>query len=97
MPIHEYRCRRCGSTFEVLQKAKDGPPGKCPACGGPVTKLISSPAIQFKGDGWYVTDYAKKPAAAAEPKTEGKTGEPAGTAAADKPKPPDKPPAASSD
>jgi len=60
MPIHEYRCKKCGATVEVLQKNKDKPPDKCQKCGGPLVKLISSPAIQFKGSGWYITDYAKK-------------------------------------
>jgi putative FmdB family regulatory protein len=60
MPIHEYECRKCGDRTEVLQKANDKPLEKCPKCGGPVAKLISSPAIQFKGKGWYITDYAKK-------------------------------------
>jgi len=60
MPIYEYRCTQCHSTVEVLQKAKDKPPQKCPKCGGPLVKIISSSAIQFKGNGWYITDYAKK-------------------------------------
>ena len=66
MPIYEYQCTACRHVCEVLQKAGDKPPRKCPECGGPVVKLVSSPAIQFKGAGWYVTDYAKKaPAPAA--------------------------------
>jgi len=60
MPIHEYKCTKCGHRFEALQKAKDKPLEKCPKCGGPLRKLISSPAIQFKGSGWYITDYARK-------------------------------------
>jgi putative FmdB family regulatory protein len=60
MPIYEYQCKKCHETTEVLQKAKDKPLEKCPKCGGPVAKRISSPAIQFKGNGWYITDYAKK-------------------------------------
>jgi putative FmdB family regulatory protein len=60
MPIYEYQCTKCHEVCEVLQKAKDKPPEKCPKCGGPVVKRISSPAIQFKGTGWYITDYAKK-------------------------------------
>ncbi|MEN6559145.1 MAG: FmdB family zinc ribbon protein [Acidobacteriota bacterium] len=60
MPIYEYQCKKCRETTEVLQKAKDKPLEKCPKCGGPVAKRISSPAIQFKGSGWYITDYAKK-------------------------------------
>jgi putative FmdB family regulatory protein len=60
MPIYEYQCKTCREVCEVLQRAKDKPPEKCPKCGGPIVKRISSPAIQFKGSGWYVTDYAKK-------------------------------------
>jgi putative FmdB family regulatory protein len=60
MPIYEYQCQKCRHVCEVLQKAKDKPPDKCPRCGGAVVKLVSSPAIQFKGNGWYITDYAKK-------------------------------------
>jgi putative FmdB family regulatory protein len=60
MPIYEYQCGKCHEVCEVLQKAKDKPPEKCPRCGGPMVKRISSPAIQFKGTGWYITDYAKK-------------------------------------
>lgn len=72
MPIYEYQCQECHETTEVLQRAKDKPPEKCPKCGGRVVKLISSPAIQFKGNGWYINDYAKKnsapEAAKAKPK-----------------------------
>lgn len=61
MPLYEYRCEACGSTFEKIQKFSDPPIDVCEKCGkGPVRKLISSPAIQFKGTGWYITDYAKK-------------------------------------
>ncbi len=60
MPLYEYRCRKCKSVLEVLQKINESPLKKCPACEGPLEKVISSPAIQFKGSGWYVTDYAKK-------------------------------------
>lgn len=60
MPLYEYQCDACGHRFEIIQKFSDAPIGTCPKCGGPVTKLISSPAIQFKGTGWYVTDYARK-------------------------------------
>jgi putative FmdB family regulatory protein len=65
MPLYEYQCTKCREVCEVLQKAKDKPPEKCPKCGGPMVKRISSPAIQFKGNGWYVTDYAKKSSAPA--------------------------------
>ena len=60
MPIYEYECLSCGKRTEVIQKMSDGPIAACPACGGEVKKLISSPAFQFKGSGWYVTDYGGK-------------------------------------
>lgn len=60
MPLYEYQCDACGGRFERIRKFSDPPLEEpCPSCGGPVQKLISSPAIQFKGKGWYVTDYAK--------------------------------------
>jgi len=60
MPLYEYKCTKCGSSFEVIQKVNDQPYKKCPECGGCLKKIISAPAIQFKGSGWYVTDYAHK-------------------------------------
>lgn len=77
MPIYEYQCTKCHEVCEVLQKAKDKPPEKCPKCGGPVVKRISSPAIQFKGTGWYITDYAKKDSAPPGHKAETKSPAPA--------------------
>jgi putative FmdB family regulatory protein len=59
MPLYEYQCKKCKHTFEKIQKFSDPEVKKCPECGGPVEKLISAPAVQFKGTGWYVTDYAK--------------------------------------
>ncbi len=59
MPLYEYECDACGHRFEVIQKFADAPIGTCPKCGGVVRKLLSSPAIQFKGSGWYITDYAR--------------------------------------
>ena len=59
MPLYEYECDNCGHRFEVIQKFSDDPLKECPKCGGAVRKLLSSPAIQFKGSGWYITDYAK--------------------------------------
>ena len=60
MPLYEYECDACGRRFEQIQKFSDGPLESCAECGkGPVHRLLSSPAIQFKGAGWYVTDYAK--------------------------------------
>ena len=61
MPLYEYRCENCGHQFEKIQRFSDDPITVCPSCGsGPVVKLLSSPAIQFKGSGWYITDYARK-------------------------------------
>ena len=61
MPLYEYQCESCGHRFEVIQKFSDELVTVCPNCGkGPVVKLLSSPAIQFKGSGWYITDYARK-------------------------------------
>jgi putative FmdB family regulatory protein len=60
MPLYEYECDACGRRFEQIQKFSDPPVETCPHCGGKVHKLLSSPAIQFKGTGWYVTDYPKK-------------------------------------
>jgi putative FmdB family regulatory protein len=61
MPLYEYRCEACEHRFEVIRKYSDGPIAVCPSCGqGPIEKLLSSPAIQFKGTGWYITDYARK-------------------------------------
>jgi len=61
MPLYEYECNDCEHRFERIQKFSDPLVSSCPVCGGEVRKLLSSPAIQFKGTGWYVTDYAKKP------------------------------------
>ena len=60
MPLYEYECHACQHRFEVIQKFSDPLVDVCPVCGGVVRKLMSSPAIQFKGSGWYITDYAKK-------------------------------------
>lgn len=59
MPLYEYQCDACAHRFEVIQKFSDSPIDTCPKCGGSVKKLLSSPAIQFKGSGWYITDYAR--------------------------------------
>ena len=61
MPLYEYECEaENGRRFEIIQKFSDEALTVCPSCGGKVRRLISSPAIQFKGSGWYITDYAKK-------------------------------------
>jgi putative FmdB family regulatory protein len=74
MPLYEYECLNCGKRTEVLQRFDDPPIAACPSCGGEVKKLISSPAFQFKGTGWYVTDYAgKKGPTDSKSKSEGKS------------------------
>lgn len=66
MPLYEYKCSACGKRFEKIRKFSDPPLKKCDLCGkGPITKLISAPGIQFKGAGWYITDYAKGSSSAA--------------------------------
>jgi putative FmdB family regulatory protein len=60
MPLYEYECEKCGHRFEKIQKFSDKMLKKCPECGGRIEQMISAPAVQFKGSGWYVTDYAKK-------------------------------------
>ena len=60
MPLYEYRCQKCGTHFEKIQKFSDPPFSVCERCRGKLERLLSSPAIQFKGSGWYITDYAKK-------------------------------------
>ena len=61
MPLYEYQCQSCQFRFEKLQRLSDAPPRKCPECGGnKVAQLMSAPAVQFKGSGWYVTDYQRK-------------------------------------
>lgn len=66
MPIYEYECQKCKAHLELYQKMNDKPPAKCSKCGGKLEKLFSAPAIQFKGSGWYVTDYAGNGRKAAE-------------------------------
>jgi len=60
MPLYEYRCQSCGRQIEALQKVDAPPLTTCKECGGELARLISAPAFQFKGEGWYVTDYARK-------------------------------------
>ncbi len=71
MPIYEYQCSECGSRVERLQKLGDPPPEACEACGGEMERQVSAPAFQFKGSGWYATDYAK-------PKPRAETGQSGG-------------------
>lgn len=60
MPLYEYQCKKCHSLMERIQRFSDPPLTVCPHCGGELEQLISAPAVQFKGSGWYVTDYAGK-------------------------------------
>jgi putative FmdB family regulatory protein len=71
MPLYEYECKKCGHRFEKIQKFSDRMVKKCPECGGVVEQMISAPAVQFKGSGWYVTDYAKKSSAPSASSSEG--------------------------
>lgn len=73
MPLYEYQCDACGRRFELIRKFSDPPIEKCPHCGGTVCKLFASPAIQFKGSGFYITDYAKKDQATAAQPDESKS------------------------
>lgn len=82
MPLYEYSCESCGRRTEALQRVSDSPLTVCPHCGGALRKLISAPAFQFKGSGWYQTDYARKPERAA--KGGGADGESAGAEASAK-------------
>lgn len=65
MPLYEYLCKKCGHRFEKIRKFSDKQLRKCPECGGVIEQVISAPAVQFKGSGWYVTDYPKKGAGSA--------------------------------
>ena len=75
MPLYEYECAGCGKRFELLQKFSDPSTATCAACGGTAHRQLSAAAIQFKGSGWYVTDYARKsaPVEKSESKTETKS------------------------
>ena len=72
MPLYEYQCESCGHRFEVIQKYSDAPPAGCPKCAGTVEKLVSSPAIQFKGSGFYLTDYGRGGKSDTAPTADGK-------------------------
>jgi putative FmdB family regulatory protein len=74
VPLYEYQCKSCHTTLERIQKFSDPPLTTCPHCGGELEQLLSAPAVQFKGAGWYVTDYARKGSGAA-PKDGNSAGE----------------------
>jgi len=83
LPLYEYRCKKCGYTFEKIQSFSAPEEKECPQCGAEVERLISAPAIQFKGAGWYVNDYAGKGSAttpAADSKSGGEKSAPADSA-----------------
>ena len=91
MPLYEYRCEKCGSRIEKIQKFSDPPLATCEKCGGDLTRLLSAPAIQFKGTGWYVTDYARKstPGQANKPDSDSKAKPAASESSSSKNKPSD--------
>ena len=86
MPIYEYQCQECGKRTETIQRYADAPLTICPHCNGPLKKLISSPAFQFKGSGWYVTDYARSSSGGAngEKSSSGQDGAASGSGAKDR-------------
>ena len=75
MPVYEYECEKCGEHFDRIQKFSDEPLTVHEKCGGPVHRLISAPALQFKGSGWYITDYAKGSGSEKSGKTAGESTE----------------------
>jgi putative FmdB family regulatory protein len=88
MPLYEYQCDACGHRFERIQKFSDPPVSACPTCDGPVRKLFSSPAIQFKGSGFYITDYVRsKGDGGASSDKAGADGAPSGAGKTDKKEP----------
>ena len=84
MPLYEYECTKCGERTEKIRRFSDPPLTKCEKCGGKLKQLVSRSAIQFKGKGWYVTDYARKPATANSAATSGNGGKEKGPEGAKK-------------
>jgi len=70
VPLYEYKCNKCGKRSERIEKMNGPYLKKCPHCGGSVEQLMSAPAIQFKGSGWYVTDYGKSSSGGGSDKSE---------------------------
>jgi putative FmdB family regulatory protein len=75
LPLFEYQCQKCGVKIEKIQKFTAPTSAKCESCGGRIERLLSSPAIQFKGTGWYITDYARKSGSAAGSNSSGSKSE----------------------
>lgn len=73
MPIYEYQCKQCDERHEIIQRISEEPLTHCPKCGGEMKKLISSPAIQFKGSGFYKTDYASSGSSSSKGETKSET------------------------
>jgi putative FmdB family regulatory protein len=86
MPIYEFRCKKCQDQIEVFQKLSDKPPTRCRKCGGRLEKQFSRTSVQFKGKGWYVTDYARKGSVAEKVEKELSSPEPAPASETTKPK-----------
>lgn len=85
MPIYEYQCNQCKQRHEVIQKISDAPLSHCPSCGGDMKKLMSSPAIQFKGSGFYKTDYASGSSSSSSSSTKSETKSESSTSSDSKP------------
>ena len=83
MPIYEYQCESCHQVTEAIQRMDDPPLQICPHCGGPLRKRLSAPTFQFKGTGWYATDYAGKKGDRADPPSAGAKSEPDGGSSSD--------------
>jgi len=86
MPIYEFRCTKCNAHTEVFQKLSDKQPTRCRKCKGRLEKLVSKSSIKFKGEGWYVTDYARKGTVAEKVDKELASPEPASSSEKAKPK-----------
>lgn len=94
MPLFEYRCTNCGHHFEKIEKFNAEPETVCPRCGGELERPLTAPALQFKGAGWYVNDYAAKPASGGKADNISAEAAPAGDAKAPESKPAESKPAA---
>jgi putative FmdB family regulatory protein len=88
LPLYEYQCEKCSSRIEKIQKFSDPPLATCEKCGGDLARLLSAPAFQFKGTGWYVTDYARKSASGQTDKSKSDGGSSSKPAAASEASPP---------